>query len=257
MGYLRDQEGIMNRYLRESDQWEGHLDRTRNFIKSSFPINPEGKKNPGAVAVLGSGWLLDVPLEHLTEAFESVDLVDINHPPQIKKKTEKLKNVVLVEEDLSGGAIEQVWNLTRGKGPATLDDFMASLEFTPPLEGRATSALISLNLLNQLDIILCDYLSRKLNADPEILDLLRSRIQKDHLQWITRKPGCLVTDIREISIHRDGHREEKSLLFARLPQGSHREQWKWEFDSTGSYRHGFRSIMEVEAVSWYQKPLSF
>lgn len=250
MGYFRDQQGIINRYLRESTQWKDHLDRTRNFIQSSFPIDPDGKKIPGAVAILGSGWLLDVPLEHLRIAFEKVYLVDICHPPQIIKKLEKVENVSFLEEDLSGGGIEQVWHFTHGKGPATLEDFAASLKFASPLEGKNPSAIISLNLLNQLDIILCDYLSAKGKADLETLDLIRSRIQSFHLEWITKKPGCLITDTREISIHKDGLEEIKSLLFTPLPPANKTEAWNWEFDSSGRYRSGIRSRMEVEALSW-------
>ena len=250
MGYLRDQQGIMNRYLRESTQWKDHLERTRNFIQSSFPLDPDGKKILGAVAILGSGWLLDVPLEHLRLAFEKVYLVDICHPPQIIKKLEKVENVSLLEEDLSGGGIELVWHFTHGKGPATLEDFAASLRFATPLEGKNPSALISLNLLNQLDIILCDYLSAKGKADPETLNLIRSRIQSFHLQWIMKKPGCLITDTKEISIHKDGLKEEKSLLFTPLPQVDKKEEWTWEFDTSGSYRSGIRSMMEVEALFW-------
>ena len=32
MGYIRDQEGIMNRYMRESSNWQSHLEKSRGFI---------------------------------------------------------------------------------------------------------------------------------------------------------------------------------------------------------------------------------
>lgn len=64
MGYLNDQQGIMNRYLGESKQWEKHLPRCRKFITSTFE-DPGGGEKKESVAVLGSGWLLDVPLDHL------------------------------------------------------------------------------------------------------------------------------------------------------------------------------------------------
>jgi len=60
MGFIKDQEGIMNRYLRESSQWKEHLEHTRKFIRESF-----AQTEAETVAVLGSGWLLDVPLDHL------------------------------------------------------------------------------------------------------------------------------------------------------------------------------------------------
>ncbi len=33
MGFIRDQEGIMNRYLRERSNWDRHLQHTRSFIE--------------------------------------------------------------------------------------------------------------------------------------------------------------------------------------------------------------------------------
>jgi hypothetical protein len=70
MGFIKDQEGIMNRYLRESSQWKKHLEKTRNFISGSF-----SHTEAETVAVLGSGWLLDVPLDHLVQRFRHVYLV--------------------------------------------------------------------------------------------------------------------------------------------------------------------------------------
>ncbi len=250
MGYLQDQQGILNRYFRESSNWRGHLDRTRDFIKSAFTTRNQGENGAGSVAVLGSGWLLDVPLDDLLQSFKKVYLVDIYHPPQIRKKVENLKNVILLEEDLTGGAIEHIWRFTSEKGQGTVEDLLKTLRLTPPLTSIAPSAYISVNLLNQLDIILCDYLSKHCRAETKVLNQIRTLIQSFHLQWITKKPGCLITDTREISIHRDGTHEVKSLLFTPLPEGTRSEKWNWDFDTSGTYRSGIRSRMEVEAVLW-------
>lgn len=250
MGYLHDQQGIIRRYLREHSNWKNHLDRTRSFIESSFPLQGGPSKPKASVAVLGSGWLLDVPLEHLMQVFGKVYLVDVFHPPQIRKKAGKLNNVMLVEEDLSGGGIEQVWNFSSGKGPASPTDLVKSLQLKLPLADLAPSAFISLNLMNQLDILLCDYLIKHSRVEENLLDQLRSKIQSFHLHWITKKPGCLITDTMEISIHKDGREEQKPLLFSSLPEGQRREKWTWEFDSAGNYRAGVRSRMEVEGVCW-------
>lgn len=161
-----------------------------------------------------------------------------------------MDDVFLIEEDLSGGAIDQVWKFTAEKGTATLKEFIHSLRMDKPLINLNPSAIISLNLLNQLDILLCDHLIKQSNPEKEILDHLRQKIQAFHLQWILQKPGCLITDTSVISIHKDGHRETKSLIHAPLPNVEKREQWTWEFDSKGTYRAGIHSNMEVEALSW-------
>jgi len=246
MGYLRDQEGIMNRYLGESDQWKFHLEKTRNFIAASFT----GSRIE-SVAVLGSGWLLDVPLDELRHKFKHIYLVDIHHPPQIRKKVGGLDGVELVEEDLSGGAIEQVWNLLRkSKGSIPATRLVEEITLTPPLEKIGADALISVNILNQLDILLCDHIRRKLPFQQTLSVAFRAAIQAFHLEWLTKKPGCLVTDTTEHRIPRQGEASSKPLLYTHLPEGFRRESWEWDFDSRGTYHPGSRTRMEVQAVEW-------
>jgi hypothetical protein len=250
MGYLRDQRGIMNRYLRESSHWEKHLKLTRSFISSAFTDTFPGKDKKESIAILGSGWLLDVPLEELVRRFGEVYLVDINHPPQIRKKAGHLDHVYLLEEDLSGGAIEQAWQFTSEKGKRPLEELIETITLSPPLSGIDPSAMISVNLLNQLDIIICDHLIKEGHTEEKDLNRIRRIIQSSHLDWITQMPGCLITDTEEINTDKDGNETAKTLLYAGLPEGLRREQWSWEFDTSGSYRPGSRSRMEVKALEW-------
>jgi len=246
MGFVRDQEGIMNRYLGESKKWQHHLDKTQSFISGSFKHS-----EAESVAVLGSGWLLDVPLDDLRLRFEHIYLVDIHHPPQIRKKIAGMDKVELVEEDLSGGAIEQVWKLLRkNKGSIPATRLMEEISLNPPLSGILPDALISVNLLNQLDILLCDHIRRKIPYQQELSASFRTAIQAFHLEWITKKQGCLVTDIAEHRIPLKGEVSSKSLLYTDLPEGIRRDNWKWDFDSRGSYHPGARTRMEVQAVEW-------
>jgi hypothetical protein len=245
MGFIRDQHGIMNRYLREKSHWHAHLENTRRFISSSF-----AGESPGSVAVLGSGWLLDVPLKELSERFGKVYLVDIFHPPQVRKSTEKLERVELVEADLTGGAIEQVWRMTRKRGVHSPDNLREKILLEPPLSSLKPDVTVSVNLLNQLDIMLCDFLKKHRYFRDEPADRFRSLIQSFHVEWISAAPGCLITDTTEISIDRDGHESARSLLFTDLPEGFRKEGWRWDFDTQGTYRAGSRTRMEVQAVEW-------
>jgi hypothetical protein len=246
MGFVRDQEGIMNRYLGESEQWKTHLERTRAFIAASF-----SDSHIQSVAVLGSGWLLDVPLEELRTRFQKVFLVDIHHPPQIRKKTSSMEGVELLEEDLSGGAVEQVWNLAkRNKTDIHLAEIQKEITLNPPLKGIQADAFISVNLLNQLDILLCDHIRRKLPYQQELSHSFRAAIQAFHLDWITKKPGCLITDFMEHRVPHSGNPSAKALLYTDLPEGIRRETWQWNFDSRGTYHPGSRTHMEVQAIEW-------
>ena len=246
MGFVRDQEGIMNRYIREAENWQSHLERTRSFIASSFVAS-----DAESVAVLGSGWLLDVPLEQLRKRFKQIYLVDIYHPPQIRKKVENMDHVELVQEDLTGGAIDQIWHFKKEKRKtATSDSLLEQISLNPPLSHIQPDALISVNLLNQLDIILCDYIRKELHFQQEDYSLIRRAIQAFHLEWIQQKPGCLISDTLEELTDKQGKKSSKTLLYTDLPNGIRHDRWWWDFDSQGTYHPGSRTRMEVQAVEW-------
>ncbi|MGW8314163.1 MAG: hypothetical protein ACWGNV_01075 [Bacteroidales bacterium] len=245
MGFIRDQEGIMNRYLRESDNWGPHLDHTRTFINQSFI-----KTAPETVAILGSGWLLDVPLDELRKRFRKIFLADIRHPPQIRKKVARMPEVDLIEADLTGGAVEQVWqSYRRGKHP-DLHALLERLTFTPPLVKESPGAIISVNLLNQLDILICDYLNRQGHFQQSELLPVRAWLQEHHITWISSFPGCIITDTTEICLDSAGREDRKSLIYCDLPEGFRHESWEWEFDAQGTYHRGSRTRMVVRAVEW-------
>ncbi|MCK4879869.1 MAG: hypothetical protein KAS82_04380 [Bacteroidales bacterium] len=246
MGFLKDQEGIMNRYIREVSPWENHLENSRNFIAGSF-----NQTEAESVAVLGSGWLLDVPLDHLIKRFKHIYLVDIHHPIQIRKKTAAISQVELIEEDLTGGAIEQIWQLCRdSKISLQKGNITDHISLKPPLEHIQPDALVSVNLLNQLDIILCDYIRKQGHFQQGSLTSFRAAIQAFHLEWISKKPGCLVTDTTEEVTDKNRTKSSKALLYTDLPDGIRHSSWWWDFDSLGTYHPGSRTRMEVRAVEW-------
>ena len=110
---------------------------------------------------------------------------------------------------------------------------------------------ISLNILNQLDILLVDYLKRKnvriVNTE---IKKFRKTIQEFHLNWISKKPGCLITDVREINQVQDQEAEEKKLLYAELPKAKRVQEWIWDFDLSGNYHPDTKTQMKVKALEW-------
>lgn len=246
MRFISDQEGIMKRYLREKDNWTSHLDNTKQFILHAFE-----ESNPKTVAILGSGWLLDLPIEKVAERFKKVVLVDVYHPAQIRKKMEKFKNVSLFETDLSGGGIKYCWKLRKRKeehlSKYILDDFKPEDPELP----HNVDAYISLNLLNQLDILLVDFLKRSNERVVEAeIRRFRKKIQQFHLDWITKKPGCLITDVEEISTDDEQKTTTDKLVFAKFPSAIRSEEWTWDFDLSKQYRKGVETRMKVKAIEW-------
>ncbi len=246
MRFISDQAGIMDRYLREQENWSMHLLNTRQFILDAFT-----GRNIETVAVFGTGWLLDLPIEALAGKFKTVLLVDVHHPPQVRKKVEPYPNVQLFESDLTGGGMNFCWKLSKAqvKSPEN-DPFEEFMPVHPELPVIA-DAFISLNILNQLDILLVDFLKRKnFRLNESGIRNFRGKIQQFHLDWITEKPGCLVTDIAEIVAEPGRGSSEKSLLHADLPTGKRNMEWIWDFDLSGFYHPDKETRLTVRAIEW-------
>ena len=104
--------------------------------------------------------------------------------------------------------------------------------------------------MNQLDIILCEFLEKQGFTQKEPLEQFRAEIQTFHLKWITQTPGCLVTDAVEVRLDCKGNESSKPLLYAELPGGHRTGHWSWDFDTHGTYLPGTHIRMEVKAVEW-------
>ena len=168
-GYVTDQKGIQNRFVREREHWQLHLDNTKQYILQSAKRSASKK----SVAVLGSGWLLDVPVAELAQEFEEVYLYDIVHPEQIVVNMRKYPNVHLVVADLTDGAVELA---AQSHSFEEFCNSLAHISLTPNLQ--QFDFVVSVNLLNQLDIILCDYLKEKFSITESELIEIRKKDDK-------------------------------------------------------------------------------
>ena len=108
MGYYNYQQGLIYRHLNQEGGWDVHLERCRSFILRALDYY-----RPGKVTVLGSGWLLDLPLSEMAGMTDEISLVDIVHPPGVNQQVASLKKVKISEQDITGGLILEVWNKTR------------------------------------------------------------------------------------------------------------------------------------------------
>lgn len=239
-GYVSDQMGIRNRFLRENGNWQSHLDNTRRFIVEAA-THTAGRQS---VAVLGSGWLYDVPLEQLSGMFGSVTLVDIVHPESVKLKAERLPNVSLVCADLTGGAVLEA---TRAE---SFGEFLSWLpQASPALSFDSFDLVVSVNLLNQLDILLCDYLKERFGVSETELIPVRQLVQQQHIDWLPKHRSCLITDYMQIDKPLNGAPQTQTkLLYADLSAVGPFEEWEWVFDTSQRYSVKNNTFFKVLAV---------
>ena len=243
MDFLSDQEGIISRFLNESSNWEPHLQKSREFILECI-----GGKNISDVSLLGSGWLLDVPLEELNKRCKKVLPIDICHPPQILRKIRDLPRVQAIQQDITGGMIEQAYQLVKefrkNKRKRNIQE-LESKGFTPDFD---PGFVVSLNILNQLDILIVDYLKRFSVYNEEEILALRKKIQQSHIDSLPINNSCIITDFEEMVYDNDRLERVSPLIHVPLPEGKKKTTWEWLFDSQKTYYKGKTTRFNVAAI---------
>lgn len=242
VGYVKDQMGIQNRYVREQQQWQSHLENTKQYILDFVENMPKRS----SIAVLGSGWLLDVPIEKLAEQFETVYLYDIVHPEQIVVRMSHFPNVRLQTCDLTGGAV------LLAERAESFQDFLDGLQtLKVEVDFSQYDAVVSVNLLNQLDILLCDFLSKKFSVKESDLKQVRKFVQQLHVNGLPAGKSCLITDVQEQNLSlQKGNTEYKDLIYCELPQSNSCREWVWKFDTNQMYHKGMHTFLKVHAMQF-------
>lgn len=244
MDYISDQSGIYSRYARETENWNAHLEKTKQFI-SNYIL----KNHCQTASVLGSGWLLDLPLEFLSLRLRKIMLYDVNHPPQIRKKLRNHQCFRLITADITGGLVAGAYNAVNLYRKRKKKTEITDLEFTGFKPSEDTDCYISLNIMNQLDILIIDYLKTQRIYSAEELHTLRTNIQQSHLNAMPKNRSCLITDYEELLYRKeDPSATTKKLLYTALPEGKNIQKWEWLFDTTGSYNRGCNTIFKVIAM---------
>jgi len=237
--YFIDQQGIMNRYLHEKEHWESHLKFCRSTILNSLPQVQSLK-----IAILGSGWLLDIPMAKLLQKHQ-LTLYDINHPNQIKHKYRDYENVKFIEKDLTNGLV------SKARRSNSISEFKKHLENVKITnEFKQYDYVISVNLLNQLDIILIDFLKMNFKApDCEYIEL-RKKIQENHILSLPEKRSILISDWFEHLID-DSNKIHKStpLIHTNIVDDKTFQEWIWVFDTRRKYRKEGNTHFSVRALS--------
>ena len=240
MGYYDDQSGIIRRYQRERVHWDAHLTNTRQFALEAM----QGK-NKKSAAVLGSGWLLDVPVEEMSRYFEKLFLFDVRHPATVQKQIKRINNVELRICDISGFALpvfQYAKQYRNNKERPPISDIQPQTS----LDLSGFDFVFSCNILNQLDILLMDYLAQFFNLEYEETVLFRNNVQQHHIDMLPRNRSCLVADYEEITRAPDG-KEISRKPSVRLPivQCPNASRWTWTFDTKMTYYKDRMTFFEV------------
>jgi hypothetical protein len=243
MGYYNYQQGLIYRHLNQHSGWDSHLEHCRDFI-----LKAVDKVKPDSITVLGSGWLIELPLADLSERTKKITLIDIVHPPEVIEQSAGLRNVKLSEQDVSGGLIQEVWNKA---GAKTFFNKLSSLEtITIPIyePEEDPGLVISLNILTQLEILPEKLLRKKSRARDEDFISFKKEIQEKHISFLKKQASILISDIVEVIIDAKGNKIENNTLLTGLPSARLSENWIWDFDLMHADYNLKKSQFKVAAI---------
>jgi hypothetical protein len=243
MRYYDYQHGLIYRYLNQGDGWNSHLEKCRSLILKALKIH-----KPEKVTVLGSGWLLELPLAEMIDSVKKVHLVDIIHPPEVINQVSKLHKVTIKEDDITGGLIEEVWKEIKSipfyRKLKTLENIVIP-EYKPEDD---PGMVISLNILTQLETLPVKYLKNRSKADDNEFIRFRSDIQNKHISFLKKHKSVLISDVIETYTDNSGNVKDNQSVIIDLPNGQYKEEWTWDFDLKRSDYYRKRSVFKVIGI---------
>lgn len=236
MGFLSESISTGSRGYRCRKAWATHLEHTRDFIINTASRCP----GQDSAIIFGSGWLFDIPLEHLARTFNSVILADVIHPWHTRLKTFSHSNVRLLTCDASGGLLSQAYD--------KIPPQKWNLSLTHDLP--KTSLAISANILSQLPILPLEWLEKhRIITNENDWESASHLIQSQHLRLLRSiaPHRCIITDFRENPLNASPQALLSPQLFKELPPS---ETWEWNIkppgEATAPTTHSVMALNETQ-----------
>ena len=238
LGYLTELIAIEAKYVRVKKHWQPHLDQSRQAITEASERVAQHRK----VIVLGSGMLLDIPLEILSARFNEVVLVDVAHLNRVRRQTRQFSNVKLAEADIT--------DMTDAILAYQMGDALPTSTLNIPGYDEHTDLVISLNLFSQLPVTPRIWLDRKFNIEHETFYRWSAHISEQHLSALTQL-DCSVLVMgdmshtclqHEVEINRDDFMVDLHLP---LPDRS----WSWPVDPLGELPD--KLVIDAQVGAWF------
>lgn len=245
MGYVKELIAVEARHRRCAEAWTPHLETCRKLIGDAAQDVGHGR-----VTVLGSGLLLDVPVDELAGLFKDVTLVDIFHMPATQERVRAHVNVRLVSADVTG-VVEATWNHVKAgrDGPLPAPQADASA-----FEG--SDLVVSANLLTQLPLLPMGLVQEKGRGygEEETKTFARG-IVENHLELLAALPGrvTVLTETRRVICDGSEVLHEIDPLFGVAIPASGRK-WTWniaprpEINRKFDLRFRMTGIPDLKAV---------
>ena len=236
LGYVGESFAIRARERRQRAAWSLHRAETQRFLND---LPRDGQR----LVLLGSGPLLDVPLEALSARWPEIVLVDVVHARPARARAAALPNVRCIMLDVTGCLSA----LDEGRGVPT--------PRPPALPEARDATVVSLNLLSQLPILPLEHLAGLRVTEAQGEAFARALIE-GHVRWLRglgAARAALVSDVCRRWFTRGSEvvEVEDALHGVRLAAEPDRA-WAWEVAPWGEIDARTRLTLDVQA--WFDVP---
>ncbi|MFQ3573445.1 MAG: hypothetical protein SNJ53_02300 [Thermodesulfovibrionales bacterium] len=246
MGYLREILSIEARYKRFKIDWDRHLNNSKEVILDALKMASGNKR----IVVLGSGLLIDLPLNVISQRFDDVVLVDIIHLPQVEDVVKVYDNVRLISADIT--SVAQRLFITK---PLPNTQLPREQPFLPECNDGC-DMVISLNILSQLPVIPVNYLVDKLGWEyGDMLTKWENYLMSSHLNALLNLscPVCLISDWELTYLDKDDVEIERHLTAPVLSEIQPYRQWFWRIAPFGGESKQYSVELTVGAYLFDNK----
>ncbi len=232
-GLLYEAIALRHRAQRCAQNWHTHIVQCHAHVHQAMA----SLKKHDVVVVMGSGLLLEVPIDALVQNFGKVILIDMVHLKPVRQLAKQHSNIQLIEADLSGNLAA----LTNWKEGCALP------EFTPPtLPLEQADLIISANLLSQLKQPAKKFLGDKLDA--ETVEQFQKNLVQSHWHWLIQLPGkkLIFSDVESQFFNANGDMmQSESSVLGPLPRPD--LSWWWNVAPVGEIAPDFGQLMKMNA----------
>jgi len=243
LGQLQEAIAMQARYKRHKTQWEPHLVNSRESVKFSANGIPPEKD----IIILGSGLLLDIPINFLSGNFNHVYLVDVVHLRKIRSLCKNKSNVSLVEHDVTGFSQSLLSKNTKNKS--------LNMQASIPCLTENTGLIISANMLSQIHLAPVYYAEKALNYNDEQIAHLATKIMQDHIDLLNsaRPQCCLIADHKRLYKDKLQNIVDIEMVFSDADFPEPDRTWYWEIAPKGELERNVSMTSEVFAYYNFSK----
>lgn len=240
IGFVNSSVALEARHKRCAEAWRPHLENCHRMILENLPVAATN------ILIVGSGPLLEIPIDELLKRQLQITLVDVVHPSRPRKLGAKFASQLkLLEIDVSG--------IVEAIKTKNFED-VRKFKFRPPpieslLDGKSFDYVISANLISQLALDPYEALKKYYWADDTYFGRLAKRMGDQHLEWLKsfHAKTLIIADVERTYFDKHGQKVDKTASAYRLTAGEIVGNWDWEISPFGETSKDFCYIMSVEA----------